>query len=152
MFIIIIIIIIIILIEGNIVVIRKFLELLQWIEGLCVSLSSSSQLFLSTKAIVLLLSSRPLTARHIMTFMTINEFEIYLKPLIKSIVTSSNQANDWTSDVSSLRSDAVYINVRMIDLIIDSLFERKRKVNHNEGNYCNEINIHHYHHHYHYSS
>jgi hypothetical protein len=53
--------------------------------------------------------------------MTINEFEIYLKPLIKSIVTSSNQANDWTSDVSSLRSDAVYINVRMIDLIFEYL-------------------------------
>jgi len=84
--------------------------------------------------------------------MTINEFEIYLKPLIKSIVISSNQANDWTSDVSSLRSDAVYINVRMMDLTIDSLFERKRKVNHNEGNYFNEINIYHYPHHYHYSS
>lgn len=75
-----------------------------------------------------------------MTFININEFEIYLKSLVESILSSSNQAYDLTSDVASVQSNtnindnSVYINIRVIDLSLDSLLERKININQNEGN------------------
>jgi hypothetical protein len=113
--------------EGNIQVIRSMLRFLKWIE-----IEYNPIPNLDTKAFALLLSTRPLTAKHILSEMNLEEISSYFSTVVNSILSSSNQADGLVSEVgmtdllSSHAYESVYIGICKVDLDFNSIYEKKR--------------------------
>jgi len=120
--------------EGNIKVIRTMLQFLKWLE------TEYNHSMLSTKALLLLLSTEPLTAKHVLSCMSLDEICLYMQPVISSISTLSNQANNLISQtastnlVSSPSYESFFIGVRIVHLDFESIFQRKQQQTKIQGN------------------
>ena len=128
--------------EGNIKVLRSMLHFLKWIET-----SNIHESNLDTKALALLLSTKPLTAKHILKKMTLEEVLSYFSAVVSSILSSSNQANGLISDsaMTDLLSihayESVYIAVCKVDLDLNSIFDRKRQTNIEVGRIAVRVDV-----------
>lgn len=98
--------------EGNLKIVRAMLQFLKWIE------TNYSRPLLVSKAFVLLLSTKSLTAKYMCYHMTFEEISQHLYPVISSISTLSNQANGLVSETActDLLPESIFINVSMVDL------------------------------------
>ena len=120
--------------EGNIKVLRKMLQFLKWLE------TEYNHSLLSTKALLLLLSTKPLTAKYVLSSMSLDEICLYMQPVISSISSLSNQANTLISQTASTNLvlsntyESFFIGVRIVDLDFESIFQRKQQQSKIEGN------------------